>query len=55
MKTKQPGQFVVLSSMMPRALALDVMRLAEKKGLTTSMLIRNIVGPIVRDELERQP
>ena len=54
-KTKQQGQFQVLTSKLPRAEALDVRRLAHRQGLTVSALIRNILRPIVRDELEREP
>ena len=54
-KGRQQGKFVVLASMVPRELAMDVRRLAKQQGITPSMLIRNIVGPIVREQLGREP
>ena len=40
---------------MSRAEAMDVWRLAERRGLTPSRLIRSMLLPLVREELERKP
>lgn len=53
--SKKPSKHQMVGSMMLREEVLDIQRLATKKGLTPSMLVRRIVVPIVREQLEQQP
>lgn len=52
-RTKQLGSHVIIATNLPRGEALDVMRLAEKKGTTVSRLLRTICMPLIKEELAR--
>lgn len=56
--TKQKGKYINAIVHLSREEGLDVLRLAEKEGLTVSRLLKNLCVPLVKArlaELEAQP